>query len=384
MSRRHIHVEGIVQVELPAHLKLAQPVVAAGADLKNVPAVAAGRHVFLGHHVANLSSPDGRTEHRRLIAGLEQLFPLRPVAVVCDLHPDYASSRYARRRVQEEGLALIEVQHHQAHIAGCLAENDYSGRAIGLAFDGTGYGSDGRIWGGEVLLADTTGFFERICHLEYLPLPGGDAAIQRPYRIAIAYLRTLLPELDVASLFPAVSCQEIANLQTLVDQQWQTPLTSSMGRLFDAVSALLGLCPVIRYEAQAAMALEQAAAASQADGHYDFEVAGGDIRLTPLFAQLLQERQAGAAPAEIARRFHHTIAEMAVVAAGAAREQLDGKEQPTVALSGGVWQNRLLLELTIPRLRQAGFNVLLHPHLPAGDGGLAYGQVVVAAGQVLK
>lgn len=366
---------------LPAALNLERPLVAAGAELKNVPAVATGRTVFLGQHVGNLSSPAVRAEHGRVIADLEQLFQVGPTAVVCDLHPDYAASGYARRRAEAEGLALIEVQHHQAHLAGCLAENGYSGRAIGLAFDGTGYGSDGRIWGGEVLLVSLSAA-ERLYHLEYLPLPGGEAAIHHPQRIAIAYLQRLLPEVDTAGLFPDVPAQEIRNLQMMVAQQWQTPLTSSMGRLFDAVSALLGICQVSDYEAQAAIALEQAAGSSQATGHYDFEFIGDEIRLAPLFAQLIRERQVGVAAADSARRFHHTVAEMALVAAGMACDRLGGNEPAAIALSGGVWQNRLLLELAVPRLRRAGFRVLLHRQVPANDGGLAYGQVVVAAARL--
>ena len=376
-------------VLLPAEVALQTPLAAAGADLKNVSAVAAGRHVFLTQHIGNLDNPDVRSEQRRTIADFEQLFNVRPQTLVCDLHPDYASSRYARQRAQAEGLALIEVQHHHAHIAGCLAEHNHSGPAIGVCFDGAGYGADGRIWGGEVLLANLRDF-QRLFHLEYLPLPGGDAAVRRPYRTAIAYLLTLCPQIDIERLFPDVPAHKMALLETMLTRQLNTPLTSSMGRLFDAVSAILGLCHEATFEAQAAIALEAAARQGQAHGRYYFRLEQGQIRLGRLLSQIASDRLNGAAPANIARRFHYTIADMALALAHAVR---DGKQSPPfaasdgdsdmpVALSGGVWQNRLLLELTVPRLRQAGFEVLLHQQVPANDGGLAYGQAAVAAARL--
>ena len=370
-----------VPVLLPTDLALTTALVAAGADLKNVPAVAVERHVFLTQHIGDLSNLRAREEHHRTIADFEQFFRIQPQMAVCDMHPDYASSRYARQRAEAEGLPLLEVQHHHAHIAACLAENDRSGPAIGLSFDGTGYGLDGHIWGGEVLLADLANF-RRLYHLEYLPLPGGDAATRHPYRITLAYLRTLLPELDANELLPDVSPGEVSILNTMLAQKLNTPLTSSMGRLFDAVSALLGLCREATHEAEAAIALEDAALSNDFDGPaYNFELADGEIRLRPLLAGLVADRQSGVPAPAIARRFHVTIAEMGLTAALAVRAET-GVNQ--VALSGGVWQNRLLLELTVPRLETAGFTVLLHHLVPANDGGLAYGQVAVAAARLKK
>jgi hydrogenase maturation protein HypF len=302
--------------------------------------------------------------------------------VVCDMHPDYVSSRYARSRAAKEGLPLFEVQHHHAHIAGCLAENNHLDPVIGLAFDGTGYGPDGCIWGGEILLADLSGF-QRLYHLEYLPLPGGDAAIHHPDRIALAYLRTLLPDIEAASLLPGLTGGELHMLETMLAHGLNTPLTSSMGRLFDAVSALLGLCHKVTYEGQAAIALEAAALSSDFIGPgYDFCLRDGQIRLATLFNQLVADQQSGLPISDIARRFHQTVAQIALTTALAARSQSDGVIH--VALSGGVWQNRLLLEMTTPLLRQAGFKLLLHHAVPANDGGLAYGQVAVAAAQLAE
>jgi hydrogenase maturation protein HypF len=368
-----------VPVLLPASLMLAHPLVAVGADLKNVSAVAAERAVFMTQHIGDLEKLAIRMEQAQAIADFEQLFNIRPQAIVCDLHPDYASSHYAQERAKKDGLPLIEVQHHHAHIAGCLAENDRSGPAIGLAFDGTGYGTDGRIWGGEILLADLADF-ERQYHLEYLPLPGGEAAIIRPYRAAIAYLLTLCPHVNVPSLFPHIPLPEFKIIETMLAQNLNTPLTSSMGRLFDVVSAMLGLCNKATYEAQAAIALEAAAWQSSANGRYYFSLEEGQIRLGRLLFQISADRLRGAPVSNIARRFHNTVAAMAVFVAERVRSERN--QVLPVALSGGVWQNRLLLEMTVKQLRQANFEVLLHRQVPANDGGLAYGQTAVAAARL--
>jgi hydrogenase maturation protein HypF len=371
-------------VLLPKAVALDTHLVAAGADLKNVPALAVERQVFLTQHIGDMENLKAREEHAHAIADFEQFFRIQPQAVVCDLHPNYASTRYARERAEDEGLPLLEVQHHHAHIAACLAENDFTGPAIGLSFDGTGYGTDGHIWGSEVLLADLRDF-QRCYHLEYLPLPGGDAATRHPYRIALAYMRTLLPEVDVKSLFPDVPDWELSTLEAMLTQNLNTPLTSSMGRLFDAVSALLGLCWEATHEAQAAIALEDAALNSNYTGPaYPFELAGGQIRLVTLFAQLVEDRQNRVPVPDIARRFHQTVAEMSIAAAQAVRTHTESEGKPInqVALSGGVWQNRLLLDMAVPMLQQAEFEVLLHHTTPANDGGLAYGQVAVAAARL--
>ncbi|MFZ0546900.1 MAG: carbamoyltransferase HypF [Candidatus Promineifilaceae bacterium] len=368
-----------VPVMLPSSIALKEPLAAAGADLKNVSAVANEQQVFLTQHIGDLEKFKVRSEHTKAIATFEDLFHIHPQTIVCDLHPNYVSSRYAKERAFKEGLRLVEVQHHHAHIAGCLAENEHTGSAIGLAFDGTGYGSDGQIWGGEFLLADLANY-QRPYHLEYLPLPGGDAAIRRPYRIAIAYLLTLCPHINVSALFPYVPDNEIGVIETMLEQELNTPLTSSMGRLFDAVSAMLGLCDMTTHEAQAAMALETAAWQSEVGGRYYFCLQDGQIRLDRLLGQIAADRLRGAPTNNIARRFHNTIAMMAVSVAETISQEV-GKSLP-VALSGGVWQNRLLLEITVPMLRQAGFEVLLHRQVPANDGGLAYGQTAVAAARL--
>ena len=226
------------------------------------------------------------------------------------------------------------------------------------------------------MLADSREF-RRFYHLEYLPLPGGDAAIRRPYRTAIAYLHTLCPHVDLTALFPEVPLPELDALGTMLAQELNTPLTSSMGRLFDAVSALLGLCRQATYEAQAAIALEAEALKSDVNSRYDFSLEDGQIRIGQLLSQVAADRLQGASISAVARRFHNSVAAIAVAAAEATSAEVH--QTLPVALSGGVWQNRLLLEMTVPLLRRAGFDVLVHRQVPANDGGLAYGQAAVAA-----
>ncbi len=372
---------------LPATLSLPIHLAAAGGDLKNVSAVAADRLVFLTQHIGDLRHPATRAEQAHALADLEQLFHIHPQAMVCDYHPDYASRRYAEARAQAEGLPLIEVQHHHAHIAACAVEHGRTDPVLGLSFDGVGYGLDGHIWGGEVLLADLAGF-ERLFHLELLPLPGGDAATGRPYRIALAYLHTLLPGIDLASLFPYVSPAELKLLRAMLDRRLNTPLTSSLGRLFDAISALVGFSRPVTYEAQAAIALEALALEAPPDDRaYPLPLEGNVFRLAPLLAGVMSDRQAGVPAGVIARRFHNSIAEMALTAARAAAHhpavQRLGSTPLPVALGGGVWQNRLLLELASTQLEAAGYTVLLPRHAPANDGGLALGQIAVAAARLV-
>jgi hydrogenase maturation protein HypF len=298
------------------------------------------------------------------------------------------------------------VQHHHAHIAACLADNGWApgdGAVIGVALDGTGYGHDGAIWGGEWLVGDYTGF-RRAAHLEYLPLPGGDAAIRHPWRIAAAYVYSLLgPEAVPSWLFHSSPGAESAFYRQ-IDRQINTPLTSSMGRLFDAVSALLGICQTATYEAQAAIELEQVANGQMGPLRwrsgtpfgrtparmgeelgaktplYPFGLEeGGDglvVRLRPLLAALLEEMQQGDLVSGIAWRFHVTVAQMIEQVCQRIREQTDIR---TAALSGGCFQNRLLVELTVSLLEQAGFRVLLNRQVPCNDGGVSLGQAVMSS-----
>ncbi len=351
-------------------------VLGVGGDFKNAFCLLDRRGAIMSQYIGALECVATQTHFRASLAKLEDLTGVRAAVAACDLHPGYAS----RRLAGELGLPCEAVQHHHAHVAACLAEHGRPGPAIGVAFDGTGYGSDGAIWGGEVLIADLVAF-ERIGHLEYLPLPGGDAAIRHPARIAAAYLLVLFDDVPDAGLRAALGAPTIALLRGMVARRLHTVETSSCGRLFDAVAALLGIGGEVTYEGQAAMQLEalaRSAPAGAADS-YPFEVDAGVVRLRPLFVALLAERARGVPAAIVARRFHRTLA--AVVGAQVRRAHaLSGLR--SVVLSGGCFQNQLLLSDCLAMLEEDGFEVLVHRQVPANDGGLALGQAVVAAARL--
>lgn len=353
-----------------------RPILAVGAEMKNTFCLLRDSDAFLSQHIGEVDSLESLAYFREALAHLEAVFKVEPQIIAHDLHPGYLTTRLAQELAAERGLSLTAIQHHHAHIVSCLAEHGRAERVIGIALDGTGYGTDGAIWGGEILAADP-GSFERIGHFEYLPLPGGEAAIRRPYRIAWGYLfETLgeIPNLPTLADFPEKE-REIVTRQ--VERRLNTPLTSSCGRLFDAVSALLGICPVTTFEAQAAIALELAAReANLATAKpLPFKLADGVIRVGGVFAALVDGLRGGRAISEMAADFHVTLAEMMTQTAGEARDRT-GLE--TVALSGGVFQNRLVLRLVRERLREAGFEVLTHRQVPANDGGLSLGQAAAA------
>jgi len=354
-----------------------RPVLACGAELKNTFGLAQGDTVVLSHHIGDLENAETLRSFTEGIEHLGRLFGIEPAVIAHDLHPEYLSTKYALDRA--DGVDLIGVQHHHAHIASCLADNAASnhgteGPVIGVAFDGTGYGLDGTIWGGEFLVAGLAGF-ERAGHLAPVPMPGGAAAIRQPWRMAAAYLDGA----EGTDVFRRHEDQWAA-VTSMARQGVNAPLTSSAGRLFDAVSALLGVRDTINYEGQAAVELEQLAdpaerAAYRAgitDGS-PFTVSGAD-----LMAQAVADLAAGLPRAVIAARFHHGVA--GVIEEACARIRAD-QGLSTVALSGGVFQNLLLLTETVARLKARGFQVLTHAQVPCNDGGISLGQAVVAAAQ---
>ena len=365
---------------LPIRLPLAMPqIFAAGPLLKNTFTLTRDTNAFVSQHIGDMENLETLAHYEAALATFKHLFRIEPEVVVCDAHPDYLTTRYAEQYAREHGLpAPLRVQHHRAHIAACLADNGRArdaGSVIGVAFDGTGYGDDGAIWGGEWFVGDYGGF-ERVAHLEYLPLPGGDAAIRHPWRLAVAYLHTLLgPDEFPSGIFcPA----DALAVRQQVARGLNTPQTSSMGRLFDAVSALLGVCQTTTYEAQAAIELEQVAVGHVGNAPYDFDVEGVDglqvVRVAALFDALLADIERGTPVSEVALRFHATVARMIVAVCARIRAATG---VATVALSGGVFQNRLLLQLAVPLLERGGFDVLLHRQVPCNDGGVSLGQAVL-------
>ncbi len=350
---------------------------AVGPELKNTFCLTRDSYAFLSHHIGDMENLETFTSFEEGIRHYERLFRIRPEWIACDLHPNYLSTRYAEGRSKAEALPLVAVQHHHAHLAACLADNawDSDEAVIGLTFDGTGYGTDGAVWGSEVLVGGYTKF-ERRFHLAYVPLPGGDLAARKPARMALAHLWKA--GLDWEPDLPPVRelCEEERTvLRAQLERGLNAPPTSSMGRLFDAASALLGIRQVSTYEGQAAIQMEALADPNE-PGEYPFEIAQENILANRLWEELLADWRKGTPVPALAARFHNSVARLALDLC--LRLRRDTGLQ-TVALSGGVWQNRLLLEKTANLLMQASFDVLIHHRVPANDGGVALGQALVAA-----
>jgi hydrogenase maturation protein HypF len=303
---------------------------------------------------------------------------------VYDLHPDYFSTKWA---LTQPKFPRFGVQHHHAHIASCMAENQLDGKVIGLALDGTGYGTDGCIWGGEVLVADYDDF-ERAAHLEYVPLPGGAEAIREPWRMAVSYLVHHFGR-DFMSLdLPLVRRLNVVRAELMIrmmEREVQSPLTSSCGRLFDAVAALLGIRERVTYEAQAAIELEAAIADRGDPGGYPFELKSNNpgwiIGTKPLFKAILEDLQSHTTTSVISQRFHNGLAEILGCVAGLIREKT---ALTRVCLSGGTLNNTYLRCRLKDHLEAAGFAVFAHHEVPAGDGGLSLGQAMIAAHRLMR
>jgi hydrogenase maturation protein HypF len=350
---------------------------ATGPELKNTFCVTRQQYAFISHHIGDMENFETLRSFEDGVEYFERMFRIHPEAIVCDLHPDYLSSRYALQRAQRDDLQVFRVQHHHAHIAACMADNglDDSHPVIGLAFDGTGYGADGAIWGGEFLVADYSGY-QRPYHLDYFPLPGGDAAIKRPARTALALLWQLGLDWD-DSLAPVQNLcfEERQALRIQLERGLNTPLTSSMGRLFDAVAALAGVRQTVNYEAQAAIEFETAVDPLEL-GVYRFDIRENVVDMGGAVRGLLADVASGLSVPVISARFHNGLAELARQVCVEIRRQTGINE---VALSGGVWQNMALLERVIQGLNNDGFVVYLHHQVPANDGGLSLGQALVGA-----
>ncbi len=363
-------------LSLPGRVR---PTLATGAELKNTFCLAQDQYAFLSHHIGDLENYETLRSFEEGIRHYEQLFRVQPERIACDLHPDYLATRYARQRAQAEGLPLIEVQHHHAHLAACLADNGWNETetVIGLCFDGTGYGTDGAIWGGEVLVGGYQGYQRRF-HLAYTPLPGGDQAVRKPARMALAHLwqAGIAWDPDLPPM-QELCAEERTVLKAQLALKLNTPVTSSMGRLFDAVAALIGVRQKATYEGQAAIELEALADPDEQQA-YSFEMEEKAANPAPLWLALLADWKAGAALPVLSARFHNSVAHLAVEWCRQIRSE-QGCQM--VALSGGVWQNKYLLERVVQRLRQENFRVLIYRKTPTNDGCIALGQVMVAASQ---
>jgi hydrogenase maturation protein HypF len=356
---------------LPVQVKQAlPPSLAVGAHLKNTVALSVGNQVFLSQHIGDLETPQALQAFSRVIADVKHLWAHQPQAVACDMHPDYLSTQAAHKM----GIPVVAVQHHLAHTLACMAENELTPPVLGICWDGTGYGEDGTIWGGEFLLITEEGY-KRFAHLRLFRLPGGDRAIKEPRRCALGVLYELFGENAFDLLGELFSTRERALLRRMLARPLNAPLTSSAGRLFDAVASIVGLRQVVHFEGQAAMELEFSLHEAKTDESYPFVVQGNSA-VPPLVLdwgamvhQILRDSADGDPTALVSTRFHNTLVEMMVAVAKAA-----GAER--IALSGGCFQNAYLTERAVRRLREEGFRPYWHQRVPPNDGGIALGQVV--------
>jgi hydrogenase maturation protein HypF len=365
-----------------------KPVLACGAELKNTFCLIQGNYAFLSQHIGDMENLETLDSFESGIEHFKRLFRVSPEVLAYDLHPEYLATKYATQLKSNKARGLrtevqfVPVQHHHAHIASCMAENGLQEPVIGVAFDGTGYGEDGQIWGSEFLVCDFQ-HFKRRAHLKYVVLPGGEAAIRKPYRMAISHLYQL-PHLltDGLTLFDRVDPAEREIVSRQIERRINSPLTSSCGRLFDAVSSLLGICDVATYEGQAAIEMEMLADEGFKDG-YHWPLSGGKfpvaIDAEPILGNIIHDLKAGVPIAVIAARFHNAVAEMVSKVCCLIRER-DGLNK--VSLSGGVFQNTYLLKRTLSHLRRQGFEPYIHHQVPCNDGGIALGQAVIANARV--
>jgi hydrogenase maturation protein HypF len=383
-----------------------QPILAVGAHLKNTVALAVGPQVFISQHIGDLETEQARAAFHRVIADLEKLYDVAPQIIATDLHPDYLSTKYANDQFRSSGfsrseppkdgtpnegsqagrLSYVGVQHHIAHVLSCMAENELQPPVLGVAWDGTGYGTDGTLWGGEFFLVTDTDV-KRIAHLRRFRLPGGDAAAKEPRRAAFGLLHELAdgddePLLHMQQKFAGMfSPAELATLDTMLARNINTPLTSSAGRLFDAVAALIGLRQRMHFEGQAAMELEFALDGVETDESYPIELRGSDqneletvattvlLDWSPMIKAILADIARGLPVGLISAKFHNALAESIVVVAKQARRE-------RVVLSGGCFQNRYLTERAVRRLREEAFQPYWHQRVPPNDGGIALGQII--------
>lgn len=364
----------------------AVPLLAVGGHLKNAFSLARGRFVFQSQHLGDLENVTGIEFFEESLSHLMHTFEIEPQAAVHDLHPGYLSTSWAKNFASVRDVDLIAVQHHHAHVAGCMAEHGIDGEVIGLALDGTGYGTDGRVWGGEVLIARLDEF-ERFAHLAYVPMPGGDAAVRAPWRMALGALHAAGFDVCSEEILRLLDAQEkdVRVLTRMIERSVNAPLTSSCGRLFDAVAAVVLRRMNVDYEAQAAIELEGAAIDEPDDvAGYEMDFIEGDwqrkepsrIGAASMWREILKDQSAGVGASRISARFHSAVADALTHAAVKARNAT-GLSQ--VAMSGGCMHNRRLVRLLRTKLEMEGFKVFQHERVSPGDGGLSYGQAAVAA-----
>jgi hydrogenase maturation protein HypF len=351
---------------------------AVGAELKNTFCLVRENLAFLGHHIGDLKNLDAYEAFKTGIEHLKKLLFIEPHVVAHDLHPDYLSTRYAL----ESGLPSVAIQHHHAHIASCMAENGIATRVIGLSFDGTGYGPDGTVWGGEFLVADFENF-ERLAHFATVELPGGEAAINEPWRMALSYLHAAfegkLARMDIP-VIERIGLDKANAIVRMIEKKVNSPLTSSLGRLFDAVSSLVGLRDFVSFEGQAAMELEMVASDRPCSEPYPYRIIeraeASVLDVSEMIGAICEDVSRGKSVADISRKFHETLSHAVVEICCLIRAKTSITH---LCMSGGVFQNALLSNLLVDSLEKKGFSVYLHSLVPPNDGGIALGQAAIAS-----
>ena len=367
---------GFAPFPLLLNFNFKERILACGAELKNSFCLARDNFVFMSHHIGDLENLETLTSFEEGIEHFKRIFNIEPTLIAYDLHPEYLATKYA---LSLQNTPKIGVQHHHAHIVSCMIDNEIDGEVIGVSFDGTGYGTDGKIWGGEFLICDYGGF-ERVGHLEYTPLPGGEKAIKEPWRMAASILYKIynnnMLDLDI-DFVKALDRNKWATIKKMIDKGINSPMTSSSGRLFDAVSALVGIRKEIYYEGQAAIELEMAADGET--GEYPFDLREIEdktlILIEPIFRGIVSDLERRVEVESISSKFHNTMAKIILNMCIKIRKT-SGLNR--VALSGGVFQNSLLLENTYVLLDKNNFKVFTQHRVPPNDGGIALGQVVIA------
>jgi hydrogenase maturation protein HypF len=356
--------------------KFKRQILACGAELKNTFCLAREQYAFVSQHIGDLENLETLRSFTEGIEHFQRLFHLDPEVIAYDLHPEYLSTKYARD--QDKIETKLGVQHHHAHIASCMADNQLNGELIGVAMDGLGFGSDGRLWGGEFFVADFARA-ERIAHLDYMPMPGGAKAIREPWRMAAVYLQKVFGDEFTKLELPFVaemSTKSWLTLKSMIETKTNCPETSSMGRLFDAVSSLLRLRDATNYEGQAAIELEQIADRDCQKGYqFDVSADGSIIRAQNVIRSAVEDLLDGVPPRTISAKFHLAVADLIAMISRRVREE---RKLNRVALSGGVFQNLLLSRLAVEQLRADGFEVFTHQRVPANDGGISLGQAAIA------
>lgn len=364
---------GFAPLPIQVPFQFRKPVLALGPYMNNTIAVGIDNKVYLSQHIGDLDSPLAIEFYEETIRDLLRLLDVKPEIVVSDLHPGYYSTKYGEKHYSNE---LVSVQHHFAHILSCMTDNNVpeETEVIGFAFDGTGYGTDGTIWGSEVFIASYSGF-KRAYHLRPFRLPGGDRSVREPCRTALSLLYETFGDEALSIGHNPLSDKEKAFLIEMIKKDVNSPVTTGMGRLFDGVASLINVKQKISYHAQAAIALEQAALKSDITDSYPFTLRNNEIDQRAVIETIVKDLESNTAPEVIARKFHNTVVDIIVSVAESLKKETGIS---TVALTGGVFQNTLLSENSFDRLTEKGFSPLLHQIVPPNDGGIALGQAVYA------